>query len=178
MTVEQQTFVMLKPDVLERRLAGRIIQQFEDADLSIQEARMTTVSPFLADNHYPWDAAWVQAVGTKAVRTFTQYGFDIAHALNTRNPREVGEAIYRWNKEYIVGQKVLAMVVAGPHAIERVKRITGSTEPIESPLGSIRSRFCTDSIVHANVHKRAIRNLLHRSSSPAEAAREVSLWFD
>ncbi len=48
----EQTLVLLKPDCVERRLMGRIIQRFEDKGLNIVAMKMLRVTPELAKQHY------------------------------------------------------------------------------------------------------------------------------
>ncbi len=48
----QRTFVLLKPDCVERRLMGRIIARFEDKSLNIIAVKMLRVTPELAKKHY------------------------------------------------------------------------------------------------------------------------------
>jgi len=50
----EETFVLLKPDALERRLVGRIIQGYEDSGLDILDIRYhRRVSEGLIRRHYP-----------------------------------------------------------------------------------------------------------------------------
>lgn len=48
----QQTLVLLKPDCLERRLAGRVIARIEDKGLNIIALKLMRVTPELARRHY------------------------------------------------------------------------------------------------------------------------------
>ena len=48
----EQTLVLLKPDCVERRLMGRIIQRFEDKGLNIVAMKMLRMTPELARRHY------------------------------------------------------------------------------------------------------------------------------
>jgi len=48
----QHTFVMVKPDGVQRRLAGRIIARFEQAGISIAAMKFMSVSRELAQRHY------------------------------------------------------------------------------------------------------------------------------
>ena len=44
-------------------------------------------------------------------------------------------------------------------------------------MGTIRGDFTVDSYQLADVDGRSIRNLIHASGNPAEAATEIPLWF-
>ncbi|HEY2759305.1 MAG TPA: nucleoside-diphosphate kinase [Pirellulales bacterium] len=48
----QRTFIMLKPDAIQRRLAGRILARFEDKGLNVIALRMLRISPELSKQHY------------------------------------------------------------------------------------------------------------------------------
>jgi nucleoside-diphosphate kinase len=50
--MKQKSFVMLKPDAVLRRLAGRIINRFEERGLKIDAAKMLIISKDLAEQHY------------------------------------------------------------------------------------------------------------------------------
>ncbi|HIH64043.1 MULTISPECIES: nucleoside-diphosphate kinase [Methanothermobacter] len=48
----ERSFVMLKPDAVKRRLAGRIISRFEERGLQIVAAKMLQIPEELAMEHY------------------------------------------------------------------------------------------------------------------------------
>ncbi|MFN3168501.1 MAG: nucleoside-diphosphate kinase [Phycisphaeraceae bacterium] len=48
----QTTFIFLKPDAVQRGLAGRILQRFEDKGLSLVGMKLMSVSEDLAKQHY------------------------------------------------------------------------------------------------------------------------------
>src|ERR1700684_27146 len=48
----ERTLVLLKPDTIERRLAGRILCRFEEKGLSIVGMKMLRVTPELSRKHY------------------------------------------------------------------------------------------------------------------------------
>jgi nucleoside-diphosphate kinase len=50
--VIERTLVLIKPDALERRLAGRILDRFEQRGLTIRGAKLLQVDPELAGRHY------------------------------------------------------------------------------------------------------------------------------
>ena len=69
------------------------------------------------------------------------------------------------------------MVWAGPHAVQIVRKLVGSTEPLSSDVGTIRGDFVLDSYELSNKEGRAIRNLVHASTSAKEAESEIKHWF-
>lgn len=48
----EKTLVILKPDCIQRRLIGRIIQRFEDKGLTIAAMKLMRISRDLAERHY------------------------------------------------------------------------------------------------------------------------------
>ncbi len=48
----QRTLVLLKPDCVQRRLAGQVIERFENKGLNIIAMKMMRVTPELARKHY------------------------------------------------------------------------------------------------------------------------------
>lgn len=48
----ERSFVMLKPDAVKRRLAGRIISRFEERGLQIVAVKMLQIPEELAMEHY------------------------------------------------------------------------------------------------------------------------------
>ena len=48
----ERTFVMFKPDCLERGLVGRILSRFEEKGLRLVAMKMLRITPALATQHY------------------------------------------------------------------------------------------------------------------------------
>jgi nucleoside-diphosphate kinase len=48
----ERTLVLLKPDCVQRRLAGRVLGRFEEKGLNIIALKMMCVTPELAKRHY------------------------------------------------------------------------------------------------------------------------------
>lgn len=48
----ERTFVMVKPDGMQRKLAGEIIQRLERKGLNLELAKILQISPQLAGEHY------------------------------------------------------------------------------------------------------------------------------
>ena len=48
----ESTLVLIKPDAVQRKLAGEILARFERRGLEIRSARLLTVDRALADEHY------------------------------------------------------------------------------------------------------------------------------
>ena len=48
----ERTFILLKPDCVQRRLMGRILTRFEDKGLNVIAMKMLQITPELAKQHY------------------------------------------------------------------------------------------------------------------------------
>ena len=48
----ERTFVMLKPDCVQRRLAGRILSRLEDKGMNVIAMKMLRITPELSKQHY------------------------------------------------------------------------------------------------------------------------------
>jgi len=78
--------------------------------------------------------------------------------------------------KYITGEfhqrrKVMAIVYWGEGAIGKVKQLAGATDPEQADPTSIRGAY--GRITRSGVYE----NVIHASSNPEEAEREIKLWF-
>lgn len=48
----ERTLIILKPDAVQRRLVGRVLQRFEDKGLAVAAMKLMRVSRDLAERHY------------------------------------------------------------------------------------------------------------------------------
>lgn len=174
----EQTLVILKPDALQRGIAGEIITRFERIGLKIVAAKMVVATDELANKHYPVSRKeLIDGIGHKTLENYKEQGLDPIKGLGTDNAHEIGLLVQKWLVEYITDGPVLAFVFEGPHAVELVRKISGHTLPAKSMPGTIRGDYSFDSSALANQGKRPIRNLVHSSGSAEEAEFEVGLWF-
>ena len=79
--------------------------------------------------------------------------------------------------EYLTDSPVVATVLSGTDAVNTTRRIIGDTDPATASAETIRGELGTDSMEQADAEGRALQNLVHASADPADAAREISLWF-
>jgi nucleoside-diphosphate kinase len=78
---------------------------------------------------------------------------------------------------FLSASPVVAMVLEGNKAIPVVRKLVGSTEPLQSMPGTIRGDYTLDSYDLADKDGRAVRNLVHASSSTEDAEKETRVWF-
>ncbi len=172
--VIEKTLTLIKPDGVARGLIGKIITRFEEAGLKIIAMKMLWADEKLAENHYFLDKEWAKNVYEKTKKTRESAGepFPFKDAI------AYGKMIQSWNKNFLKEGPVIAMVIEGPHAVEIVRKMVGSTEPRQADPGTIRGDFAMiESYALANDKERVLRNLIHASDTIETAKREISLWF-
>lgn len=173
----EKTLVIIKADTIKRKLVGRIIQKFEDAGLEIVAMKMVKPTRSQAKKHYPGYKSWKISVGWKTINAFNET-YDVEETLGTTDTLEVGDWVWRWNVKELSQEPIIVMVLGGHEAIKKVKEITGKTDPKKSRVGTIRGDFSTDTVINSGLHRRALQNVIHRSTNPHEAKYEISCWFD
>ena len=171
---QERTLVIVKPDGVQRSLVGEIIKRYERSGLKLVAMKMVIPTPEMAKAHYMTGGEeWLETVGQKAAAAYERKGQKSPYATF----RENGMAILECNAKYLSAGPVVAMVLEGHQAAAIARKITGATEPLSSDMGTIRGDFTVDSYQLADVDGRSIRNLIHASGNPAEAATEIPLWF-
>jgi nucleoside-diphosphate kinase len=173
----ERTLVLIKPEGVKRKMVGRILQRFEDATLTIDEMKLMVASKELVEKHYPNDKAWTTLVGEKTLGTYKQYGVNAKKELGTEDAYEIGKKVKGWLVDYISSGPIVAMVISGNHAVDNVRKLVGSTIPLNAAPGTIRGDFSVDSPDLANGEKRPVQNLIHASGTVDEAEKEITLWF-
>ncbi|MEK6792753.1 MAG: nucleoside-diphosphate kinase [Nanoarchaeota archaeon] len=171
----EKTLILLKHDSISRNLVGKIITRLEEIGLKIIALKMVWPDEHLAKNHYFLDEEWAKAVYEKTKVSYEKDNKKFPY----KNPLEFGSQIQQWNMNFLREGPVIAMIMEGPHAIEIVRKIVGSTEPKSSAPGTIRGDFAMiESYAIADKKNRVLRNLIHASDSVKSANREISLWFN
>lgn len=173
----ETTMVAIKPDGVKRRLVGEIISRFEKVELKLIGCKMIQIPEELAFKHYGQNEQWFTNIGNKMVEFYKEHGFDPKEKIGTLEPKKIGKMVQKWNVNYLTEGPVVAMVWQGVHAVEIVRKMVGSTLPLQSPPGTIRGDFAVDSSYSANEQGRSIHNLIHASGTVEEAKLEIELWF-
>lgn len=165
--------IVIKPDGIQRGLIGEVIGRYEKVGLKLVGVKMLVPSPEFVEKHYLIDPEWPFKTGSKAIESYKRQG----KTPPSEDPLEVIKAILNNLKKYLSSGPVVAMVWQGMHAVKIVRKITGSTEPLSSDVGTIRGDYTIDSYEVSDIDGRSIRNILHSSGSPEEAEKEIALWF-
>lgn len=175
--MNQRTLVLIKPDAMNRGLAGEIISRFERIGLKMIACKLTKADHHLASTHYPVTEEWLLKVGKNTIGDCEKYGVNVKEVIGTDDPIEIGKKVHEWNMDYILSAPILAMVWEGAHAVEVIRKLCGPTLPLLAAPGTIRGDFSSASALSENMAKSPIRNLIHASGEPSEAEREIKLWF-
>jgi len=170
---KEQTYVMVKPDGVQRGLIGEIIKRIERTGLKLVALKMVVPTEDQCWQHYNKDENWFLEKGTKVANSKKEAG-DVVD----REPVEYGKDIVRALVKFMTSGPVIAMVWQGNQAVGIVKKLVGGTEPLTSDVGTIRGDFTLDSYALSTADGRAVRNLIHCSDKPEEAVREMNIWFN
>lgn len=170
----ERTLVVIKPDGIQRSLIGEIIERYERVGLKLVGIKMVVPTAEHIERHYTIDPEWRRITGEKRIKAARDKGEEPP----SHDPLEITAIVLENLKKYLASGPVIAMVWQGAHSVELVRKITGSTEPRMSDVGTIRGDFVLDSYVMADHDKRAVRNLIHASGTADEANKEIALWFD
>ncbi len=173
----ERTFVMVKPDGVQKGLVGELIRRIEQRDLKIVALEMFQATLEQIDNHYPKSKEWVHRLGEKSLATYEKYGLDPVKELGTNDKDKIGTLVRQWLVDYMVSAPLVRMVVEGVHAVDMVRKIVGPTMPVNADMGTYRGDFSADSAAIANAEKRAVMNLAHASETTEEAEHEIKFWF-
>lgn len=169
---KERTFVLIKPDAMQRSLAGEIVRRIERTGLKLVAMKMVVPSEQVCWDHYNKDDKWFLDKGTKTVENLKNKGVEI-----TKEPIEYGRDIIKGCVGLLTSGPCIAMVWEGNQSIALVKKIVGGTEPTTSDVGTIRGDLTLDSYSLANVDNRAVRNLVHCTDNIHDGQREIDLWF-
>ena len=169
----ERTFVIIKPDGVQRGLIGEIIKRYERTGLKLVGLRFGVAEEKKFWEHYNKSDEWFLKKGTKIVADKQAAGLTV-----DKEAIEYGKDIIAQLVKFMTSGPTIMMVWEGNQAAAVVKKITGETEPATSDVGTIRGDLTLDSYGIAAVDDRAVRNLIHCSENADEGKREVALWFN
>jgi len=173
----EKTFVLIKPEAVQRKIIGEILSRFERANINIVEMRMMRATENILQEHYPDREEWYRSAGSKTVSNYEKFGLDLTKDFTETDAVSIGKIVKRWLVEYLTSSDVVAIVMEGNNVVEAVRKLVGPTIPLFAPPGTIRGDYLCDSADIANREKRPIYNLIHASETPEEAEREIAVWL-
>lgn len=170
----EKTLILIKHDGIQRNLIGEIIGRYERVGLKLIAVKMLVPTSELIENHYTVDPDWRRKTGEKTIKNYKEKG----KVPPSEDPYEITGLVLERLKKYFITGPVIAMIWQGAHAVQIARKITGGTEPFSAAdIGTIRGDFALDSYLMSDKDERAVRNLVHASTSPEEAEKEIALWF-
>lgn len=169
----ERTLVVIKPDGVQRSLIGEVIQRYERSGLKLVALKFFVPTADFIEKHYLLDPNWKKNTGEKTLKAYKEKGLE--HPIG--DAIKAADIILDGLKKYLSSGPVVAMVWEGVHAVGVVRKLTGSTEPLTSDVGTIRGDYTIDSYQFSDVSGRAVRNIVHASGSVPEATQEIELWF-
>ncbi len=145
-----QTFILLKPDALERDLTQEIFAMITDHGFTVTTQAQRRVEATQIVKHYD------EVIKRIGVKTF--------------KPKVLQE---------FVGKNVVIALCEhpSPNAIEAMRQLIGATDPLLAKKETIRGRFGVDTLTQARLEGRMLRNLIHASETLDDFTRELALWF-
>jgi nucleoside-diphosphate kinase len=117
------------------------------------------------------DASGLQMVAARMVGVTEKLARDHYASLSDKPFFENLIKYIRGEFHGLKDHRILALVYRGENAIKKVREIAGATNPEQAVPGTIRGSF--GRVTTAG----QFENVIHASSDPTDAAREVSLWF-
>ena len=130
----ERSLVLIKPDAMQRGLAGVIIGRIQGEGLKLIALKMLHMDKALAERHY-------------AVHT--------------------GKPFFKDLLEYMTSTPIVAAAFEGNGAVERIRKLMGTTDPAKAAPGTIRKDYGLD----------LQRNSTHASDSPENGGKEIALFF-
>lgn len=143
------TFVMLKPDAVQRQLCFDIMQYLLKEGIKIECFDVQTATEERVRAHY--------------AEVISKYGEDFARKMLNE----------------FEGRTVVPIILSGEgDVISKVRRIVGATEPAKADMGTIRGDLGNgDCYERSSAEGRVVHNLIHASDSIEAVKREVSIWL-
>jgi nucleoside-diphosphate kinase len=169
----ERTLVVLKPDALQRGLIGEVLHRYERIGLKLVAVKMLVPTAEHIEKHYTLDPEWRKKTGEKTIQSYKDKGLIPPYT----DPLKVTSILLKRLVAYMAAGPVIATVWQGAHAVAIVRKITGGTEPLTSPIGTIRGDYVLDSYATSDTDDRSIRNIVHVSGSVKEAQDEIMHWF-
>ncbi len=113
----ERTFVMIKPDGVQRCLAGKVIQRFEEKGFKLVGMKLMTISPELAGEHYkehvgkPFYGKLMEYITSGPVAAMVLEGKDVVSAVRTvvgkTNPLEASPGTIRGDFGIETGRNII-----------------------------------------------------------------------
>ena len=148
--MHHRTFILIKPDAIERHLGEEILDQLRASGLVVLRMKkvIATKSQILAHYQDVIDRLKLDYIQQSILDEFDQ-------------------------------KLVWVIVATHPKGdpIETVRNMIGSTDPAKAEDFTIRGQYGRDTLELSMKEHRLLKNLIHASDSPESVEREILLWF-
>ena len=149
----ERTLVLIKPDGMQRHLAGLAIDRLDNTHLEMVAAKVVSVTEELARKHY----ALLEGQGIFADKARFDTLIDFL----------------KGDHHGVSKRRVLALVYQGENAVKGIRAAVGVTNPEEASPDTIRGAFGRVCRKHGYYE-----NVVHASGNVEEAEREINIWFE
>ena len=148
----ERTLVLIKPDGMQRHLAGLSIDRLDNTHLEMVGAKIVTVTEELAHRHY----ALLEGKGPFVDKKLFEHLINFIKGEYHGDPK----------------RRVMALVYQGENAIQSIRAAVGLTNPEDASPDTIRGAF-------GRICRKFgyFENVVHASGSVEEAEREIAIWF-
>ncbi len=136
----ERTLVILKPDAVQRRLTGRIIQRFEDKGLVIVGMKLMQISRDLAERHY---AAHKGKPFYPGLITYITHGRVIVMVLQGERCIEITRALMGAT----FGFQAAAGTIRGDFGASRTYNLVHGSDSTETAATEIALYFDDDELI-------------------------------
>jgi len=152
----EQTLVIIKPDAMNRDLAGRVLSRFEEKGLKIVAMKMELLQPPKLKEHYahiadkPFFPGVAHFMQSTPVILMCWEGLDVVNTVRKQ-------------------------------AVEVVRKMTGPTQGRDAPSGTIRGDFSMSNqsnLVHASDSIETAKNEIERFFKKEEIHEYVKMNFE
>lgn len=113
----ERTFVMVKPDGVQRGIAGQVVSRFESKGLKLVAAKLMVIDEDLASRHYtehigkPFYGKLVSFITSGPVLAMVWEGQDVISTVRTvvgkTNPKEAGPGTIRGDFGMTTGRNII-----------------------------------------------------------------------
>lgn len=137
----EKSFVMMKPDAVQRRLMGKVLSRFEEKGLQIVAAKLMHISEDLAKEHYgehsekPFFNGLVEYITSSAVLAMVIQGDDcislIRKMVGATNPKEADLGTIRGDFALDTGRNIIHASDSPKSAEREISLFFDETEIVE-----------------------------------------------
>lgn len=174
----ETTFVLVKPDGMQKNLAPEVKRILLQHGFEIIAEKIATPTRDMVRQHLNWGADCRMVLGGRIEKLCRDKNISIPKTfLAGMTTEEIGETFENLIIDYNVMGPCHAMLVRGDNAIEAINKLSGPTIPGDAPPDTMRGQLCHDTFEACIAERRAPYNVVHTADSPREAYEQIALWF-